>query len=111
MSHEEKIPPYRCTSCLQAIPEDQAQHLFGADGLRPRSDETHNFVTEAQTLIGYANVVVIMCIEDRQLEEPLLSRAHMLISELTEEALRRLERAQEALALVWKREQQAKETT
>ena len=61
MADATAIPVYRCTSCLQAIPEDRDQYLFGSDMLRPKSDEADNFAAEAQNIIRYANVVAIRC--------------------------------------------------
>lgn len=105
---EKDIPPYRCTSCLQSIPEDDKQELFASYSTRPKSDEADNFIAEAQTILRYASAVADMCNEAGQKGEDTLYELHQLLGELTDEALRRLERAQEALAIVWEREEAAK---
>ena len=108
MADAKEIPPYRCTSCLQAIPEDQEQHLFGTYGTRPRSDEADNFVSEAQNLTRYAHAVAVLChAANLRIIDEVLVDLHELMAELTEEALRRLDRAQEALAIVAERQKQA----
>lgn len=105
---DKEIPPYRCTSCLQAIPENMDQHLFGSYGTRPRSDEAHNFVSEAQNLTRYAHAVAGLChAANHRIIDEVLIDLHELMAELTEEALRRLERAQEALTIVWERTRDA----
>lgn len=61
MADAKEIPPYRCTSCLQAIPEDRDQDLFGSDMIRPKSDDADNFITEAHNIVRYAKTVATMC--------------------------------------------------
>jgi hypothetical protein len=108
MADTTAIPTYRCTSCLQALAEDDRQHLFGSYGTQPKSDEADNFVSEAQTIIRYASAVADMCNEAEKKSEETVYRLHQLMGELTDEALRRLERAQEALGIVWEQEEEAK---
>ena len=106
----EKIPPYRCTSCLQDISENHHQHLFGTNMLRPPSDDAENFVTEAQTILRYSSAVAVMMNAAEKEGEDIVYQLHHLVGELTEEALRRLDRAQEALEIVWEREEAAKQS-
>ena len=60
---DKEVPPYRCTYCLQAIPEEHEQDLFGSSHLRPKSEDAENFVTEAQTILRYVSAVASMCQE------------------------------------------------
>src|SRR5262245_50347347 len=103
MSDTKAIPAYRCTSCLQPFPADKDQHLIGQVALRPESDDAHNFIAEAQNLIRYANAVAVTAGDAKNISEHFLDDLLQLIDELTEEAHRRLERAQEALEIVWER--------
>jgi hypothetical protein len=106
---DKEIPTYRCTSCLQAIPEDQEQNVIARYGLRPRSDEARNFVYEAQHLTRYVNAVAQACyMSPKELSDDALYWIHQLMDVLTEEVNHRLERAQEAFDIVWRREQEAK---
>jgi NAD-dependent oxidoreductase involved in siderophore biosynthesis len=106
---DKDIPAYRCTSCLQAIPEDQNRNVIAMYGLQPQSDDARNFVYEAQNLTHYANAVAQACyVSNQEMSDDALFWLHQLLDQLTEETNRRLERAQEALGIVWKREQEAK---
>ena len=111
MSDEKEIPMYRCTSCLQPLPKDKEQNVIAMSFLRPQSDDTHNFIEEAQNLIHYANAAAVMCIEAEKKSADVVYSLHQLVDELTEEANRRLERAQEALEIIWEREEKAKKAS
>ena len=56
----------------------------------------------------YASAVADMCNEAEKKSEETVYRLHQLMGELTDEALRRLELAQDALEIVWHREEEAK---
>jgi hypothetical protein len=106
---QKEIPLYRCTYCCQAIPKDHDQNLIGSYGTRPESDDASNFIIEAQTITKYASAVAVMYQDAREISEEVLSQLHFLINDLMEESLRRLRRAQDALDIVWKREEAAKQ--
>jgi hypothetical protein len=108
---DKDIPPYRCTYCLQAIPEDHEQDLFATYRRRPKSDDAHNFVSETQTILHYASAVAAMLIAAEKESEDIHYQLQMLVGELTDEATRRLERAHDALEIVWQREEAAKKAT
>ena len=105
---EKEIPTYRCTYCLQAFPEEQNQNLFASESLRPKSDEADNFVIEAQRIIRYTAAVATMCNGAEKVGEDIVYELHVLLRELADEANRRLDRAQDALEIVWDREEAAK---
>jgi hypothetical protein len=81
------------------------------ESLRPQSDEADNFVIEAQRIIRYRAAVATMGNEAEKVGEDVVYELHSLIRELADEANRRLERAQDALEIVWAREEQAKKAT
>jgi hypothetical protein len=108
---EKEIPTYRCTCCLQALPQEHEQDLFATYRRSPKSDDAHNFVSETQTILRYTSAVAAMLIAAEKESEDIHFQLQMLVSELTDEATRRLERAHEALEIVWQREEAAKKAT
>jgi hypothetical protein len=98
---DKEIPPYRCTSCFQAIPEDHNQYLFASYSHRPTSDDAGVFITEAQTILGYASAVAQMFNAAVKISDEVVTELQALVGELTEEAHRRLERAQDAYEIEW----------
>jgi hypothetical protein len=108
---EKDIPTYRCTYCLQALTAEDRQDLFGSDSLCPKSDDAENFVTETQSILRYSAAVAMMLNAAEKIGEEVVYELHHLVGELTEEAIRRLDRAQDALEVVWDREEAAKKAT
>ena len=90
---DQEIPTYRCTSCLQALPEEHDQNLFASESLRPTSDDAENFVIEAQRLIRYTAAVAAMCNGAEKVGADIVSELHVLLCDLAAEANRRLDRA------------------
>jgi hypothetical protein len=68
-------------------------------------------VTEAQKIIRYSSAVATMLNAAEKIGEEVVYELHHLVGELTDEALRRLDRAQDALEVVWDREEAAKQAT
>ena len=108
---EKEIPPHRCTYCLHALPEDKHQDIFAAESLRPQSDDAENFVTEAQRILRYTAAVATMCNDAKKIDEDIVYELQSLVRELADEAYRRLDRAQDALEIVWEREQAARKAS
>lgn len=108
---EKEVPTYRCTYCLQAIPADYAQVLIGSYHMHPKSDDVQNFVCEIRSLLHYASAAAALLHAARDESDEILHWTQALVSELTDEAARRLQRALDALSLVSKREVEEEKKT
>lgn len=97
------IPPYRCTYCLQALPEEHDQELFGTSFYRPRADDPESFVADAETILRYAAAVGLASHGAERISDDVVTQLRDLVDELIEEALRRLARASDAFHIVMMR--------
>jgi hypothetical protein len=100
---EKEIPPYRCTYCLHALEKDHTQDLFGSYGIKPRSDDVSNFISEVQTILRYTKAAADMLVKAEEESEETHYQLQLLVGELAEEALRRLSRAEDAAGIIWER--------
>jgi hypothetical protein len=97
---EKKVPTFRCTSCLQSIPEDQDQRLFAGYRTRPKSDDVENFIQETATVLRSLRAIAEVLDDAQEKGGETLSDLHYLISELAIEGLLRLDRAETAANIV-----------
>src|SRR5689334_7804733 len=92
--------PVLCVACRQSVPETIKEiSYFAGSALRPEADEVETFVAEVGELAGYIEVLFILLsnVNEGDLDEGQLNRAHQLGWSLATEARHRVELASEAV--------------
>jgi hypothetical protein len=102
--------PVICVTCKRPLPpsilHDDSPRYFAQLPLMPQSDSAHDFTGEARQINGYIKAVsyVLHYAEEAEIPDEIYREIFALIEQLSEEADRRLNLADEAMREIWQRD-------
>src|SRR5262245_4552232 len=95
-----------CITCERQLPagtkDDDAPKYFVQHPLFPRPDHPGDFLNEGRQITGYIKAIAYVCHygENKEIPEAIYNEIFSLLEELSEEADRRFEHADQAIRMM-----------
>ena len=101
--------PIICVTCKRPFPDDlkaeDSPRYFAQYELLPKSDSDHAFATEARNITEFISAVgEAMRYSDKEIEHETYNALFDLITELSNETMRRLTLSLDATSEIWTRD-------
>lgn len=98
----ESKSPVICVTCKRPFPpgitSEDSPRYFAQSPLLPKSDDPHDFATEAQTIVGYVKAVAnVVAYTNKEISFRDYDTLMNLIGDLSDEAERRLQLSLDAM--------------